>query len=205
MPTVLHNVVHLVSSVRRSARCSPHISLIACIVIASLLGACVQSPQQPENSATVAEITSEETREAQPSAPQEAESTITTKTENKSPAEPPKPRVNDSCDAYKTHKVKSTLVGQASYYADSLAGNSTASGESYDPTLYTAAHKKLKFGTILRVSNKKNKKVVCVKVNDRGPFGKSKRIIDLSREAAEALDMIRSGVIDIKAEVIFVP
>jgi len=84
---------------------------------------------------------------------------------------------------------------EASYYADSLAGNSTASGEPYDPKKLTAAHRTLPFGTRLRVTREGHGEVL-VTVNDRGPFIDG-RIIDLSRAAAEKIDMITAGIADV--------
>ncbi|MFD2892110.1 septal ring lytic transglycosylase RlpA family protein [Flavobacterium chuncheonense] len=69
-----------------------------------------------------------------------------------------------------------------SYYSDKLNGRKTASGEIFDNTLYTAAHKTLKFGTQLKVTNKSNGKSVIVVVNDRGPFVKG-RELDLTKKA----------------------
>lgn len=83
------------------------------------------------------------------------------------------------------------LSGQASYYSDSLAGNTTANGETYDPGALTAAHRTLPFGTRLRVRRINNGREVEVRVNDRGPFGHARRIIDLSRAAATALHLFR--------------
>jgi rare lipoprotein A len=94
-----------------------------------------------------------------------------------------------------------TQRGKASYYDDSLAGKRTASGEIYDPKKLTAAHRTLPFGTRVRVTNLFNDKSVIVRINDRGPFVKS-RIIDLSRAAAERLDMIDNGVVEVFIEVI---
>lgn len=91
--------------------------------------------------------------------------------------------------------------GTASYYADSLAGRSTASGEPYDPKAMTAAHRTLPFGTMVEVTRDDGRKVV-VRINDRGPFGKKKRIIDLSRRAAEELGMVRAGVAKVTVRVI---
>ena len=92
--------------------------------------------------------------------------------------------------------------GRVSYYADSLAGNHTANGEIYDPRKFTAASRTLPFGTRLRVTRINNNKSVEVRVNDRGPFGRRKRILDVSRAAAEALDMIRAGVVKVRVEVL---
>lgn len=70
----------------------------------------------------------------------------------------------------------------ASYYHDKFTGRKTASGARFDNNKLTAAHKKLPFGTILKVTNKINQKSVIVKVNDRGPFING-REIDLSKKA----------------------
>jgi rare lipoprotein A (peptidoglycan hydrolase) len=95
------------------------------------------------------------------------------------------------------------LQGLATYYADSLEGSATASGPDYDPDLFTAAHRSLPFGTRVRVTRTGvEKKVVCVTVNDRGPFGSRQRIIDLSRRAAEQLQMIGAGVVSVRVDVL---
>lgn len=70
----------------------------------------------------------------------------------------------------------------ASYYANKFHNHKTASGKRYDKNKLTAAHKKLPFGTILKVTNESNGKSIIVEVNDRGPFVRS-REIDLSRRA----------------------
>lgn len=70
----------------------------------------------------------------------------------------------------------------ASYYADKFHGRKTASGKKYDKNKFSAAHKKLPFGTIIKVTNEANGKSVLVEVTDRGPFVRS-RDIDLSRRA----------------------
>jgi rare lipoprotein A len=89
--------------------------------------------------------------------------------------------------------------GTASYYAPKFQGRRTASGEVYHKDSLTAAHKLLPFGTVLRVTNQKNGKTVLVKVNDRLPVS-SKRVIDLSYLAAQEVDMIREGLIQVKIE-----
>ncbi len=95
-----------------------------------------------------------------------------------------------------------TLQGEASYYGDSLAGHKTASGEPYRPSAFTAAHRKLPLGTVLRISRTDGSRVVYVRVNDRGPYGSKRRILDLSRAAAEELGMLRAGVLQVRAEVV---
>jgi len=103
---------------------------------------------------------------------------------------------------YAGQKPVLTLVGLASYYADSLAGNHTANGEIYDPSLRTADSRDLPFGTVVRVVRRDNGRSVIVRINDRGPFAGRKRIVDLSRAAAEQLDMIDAGVVRVRAEVL---
>ncbi|GMV78367.1 MAG: hypothetical protein AMXMBFR79_14980 [Chitinophagaceae bacterium] len=90
-----------------------------------------------------------------------------------------------------------TKTGKASYYSDNLRGNKTANGERYQPSEYTAAHKKLPFNTTVKVTNLNNNKTVTVRINDRGPYV-SGRIIDLSKAAAKELGMLNSGVVNVK-------
>jgi len=82
--------------------------------------------------------------------------------------------------------------GEASYYADSLHGQPTASGDPYDKSGYTAAHPSLPFGTKVSVTYLRTGNTVDVVINDRGPFV-DQRIVDVSRAAAEALGMIEDG------------
>ena len=91
--------------------------------------------------------------------------------------------------------------GIASYYADRFEGRPTASGEQFIQDGCTAAHPWLPFGSILRVVNEQNRREVVVRVNDRGPFVKG-RIIDLSRSAAEELQMISAGTVPVRIEVL---
>jgi len=90
-------------------------------------------------------------------------------------------------------------IGEASYYSDKFAGSKTASGEKYDPKKFTAAHRTYPFHTILKVTNLANGKFVYVRVNDKGPHKKT-RIIDISRIAAEKIDLIQMGVAKVKVE-----
>lgn len=90
----------------------------------------------------------------------------------------------------------------ASYYHDKFNGRKTASGQKYDNTKYTAAHKKLKFGTKVKVTNPKNGKFVVVTVNDRGPFVNG-REIDLSKRAFnEIADGRKSGHLIVNLEIV---
>lgn len=89
----------------------------------------------------------------------------------------------------------------ASYYAKKFHGKRTASGEKYNNYKFTAAHRKFKFGTLLRVTNLRNGKHVIVKVNDRGPHVRS-REIDLSRAAFMKIAVNKSsGEMRVKIEV----
>jgi rare lipoprotein A len=89
--------------------------------------------------------------------------------------------------------------GIASWYGREFEGRPTASGEIFDASQLTAAHPSLPFGTMLVVTNQHNKKSVTVRVNDRGPFVPA-RIIDVSRAAAEQLDMIVTGTAPVTVE-----
>jgi rare lipoprotein A len=89
--------------------------------------------------------------------------------------------------------------GIASWYGAEFMGRPTASGEIFNPSLLTAAHPALPFGTLLRVTNTQNSKQVIVRINDRGPYVSS-RIIDISQAAAEQLDMISTGTAPVIVE-----
>lgn len=93
------------------------------------------------------------------------------------------------------------LVGIASWYGNKYHGKLTASGETYNMRAYTAAHKTLPFGTIVRVINTDNNKSVDVKINDRGPFVKG-RVIDLSQKAFEKVGSTSEGVVSIRIEIL---
>ena len=95
-----------------------------------------------------------------------------------------------------------TETGIAVFYSDAMQGKRLASGEKYDKDALTAAHRTLPLGTMVKVTNLKNDKSVVVKVNDRGPHGSNKLIIDLSRRAAQELDMIQDGKAKVKVEVL---
>ena len=82
--------------------------------------------------------------------------------------------------------------GVASWYGPTFHGGRTASGETYDMNAMTGAHPTLPLPTWVRVTNLQNGRSVVIRLNDRGPFS-SNRIIDLSRAAAEQLEMIRAG------------
>jgi rare lipoprotein A len=89
--------------------------------------------------------------------------------------------------------------GKASYYADRMHGHRTASGERYDKSQLTAAHASLPFDTYLEVTNLSNGKTVVVRINDRMAHSRS-RVIDLSRAAAQQIDLIRAGIGTVKLQ-----
>ena len=91
--------------------------------------------------------------------------------------------------------------GIASYYAGKFQGRLTANGEIFDTNLFTAAHKTLPFNTIVKVTSDLTDESVLVRINDRGPFVAG-RIIDLSRAAAEAIEMVGRGLAPVTVEVI---
>ncbi len=92
--------------------------------------------------------------------------------------------------------------GLATFYGKEQQGGPTASGERFDMHKLTAAHRTLHMGTRVRVTNRKNGRSVEVRINDRGPYGNSQRIIDLSEAAARVLDMIDAGVVPVKLEIL---
>lgn len=92
-------------------------------------------------------------------------------------------------------------VGTASWYGRYFHGRPTASGEPYDMFALTAAHRKLKLGTWVRVTNLRNGKSVLVRINDRGPVPES-RIIDLSFEAATVLDFRARGLEKVRVDIV---
>ncbi len=94
-------------------------------------------------------------------------------------------------------------TGMATYYADRFHGRKTASGERYNKYKFTAAHRTLPFGTVVKVTSMLNGKSVTVRINDRMPQKrKGDRIIDLSRAAAKTLGMVRSGVVPVGIEIV---
>jgi len=99
--------------------------------------------------------------------------------------------------AYSSYDKKAV----ASYYADKFNGKKTASGESFSNSKLTAAHKKIPFGTKVKVTNLANNKSVIVVVNDRGPFGGG-RDIDLSKKAfMEIADNKNHGELKVSLEI----
>ena len=90
-------------------------------------------------------------------------------------------------------------MGLASWYGTRHHGRLTASGVVFNQNALTAAHRTLPFGTRVRVTNLENGRQVVVQITDRGPY-QSRRVIDLSREAAQALGMLTPGVVRVRLE-----
>ncbi|MES2254511.1 MAG: septal ring lytic transglycosylase RlpA family protein [Pseudomonadota bacterium] len=88
-------------------------------------------------------------------------------------------------------------TGIASWYGPTFYGKSTANGETYDGNALTAAHRTLPMPVNVRVTNLDNGKSIIVRVNDRGPYARG-RIIDLSRRAAELLDVVQTGTAKVR-------
>lgn len=88
---------------------------------------------------------------------------------------------------------------KASWYGPGFHGRKTANGEKFDQMSYTAAHKSLRFGTLLKVTNPKNGKSIVVRINDRGPYVEG-RDLDLSKAAAHELGLMRRGIARLKVE-----
>lgn len=89
--------------------------------------------------------------------------------------------------------------GTASYYGSAHQGNRTASGERFDQRDLTAAHRRLPFGTRVKITNLNNDRSVVVRINDRGPHTRN-RLIDVSKAAAEQLGMIAAGTARVRVQ-----
>ncbi|MGB9594687.1 MAG: septal ring lytic transglycosylase RlpA family protein [Candidatus Poribacteria bacterium] len=98
-------------------------------------------------------------------------------------------------------EIDKIQFGVASWYNNSFHGSKTASGEKYDKDDFTAAHRALPYGTIVKVTNIKNGRSVYVRINDRGPH-KASRKIDMSYAAAKKIGMINDGIARVRLEVI---
>jgi rare lipoprotein A len=96
-------------------------------------------------------------------------------------------------------QAKQKFTGIASFYHDKFQGRKTASGEKFDQNKLMAAHRFLKFGTKISITNTRNNKTVVVTVKDRGPFVKG-RVIDLSKRAAKLIGI--TGLAPVVCEVI---
>lgn len=98
-------------------------------------------------------------------------------------------------------KAPERMQGVASWYGEEFAGRTTANGEIFDPSLMTAAHRTLPFGTVLDITNPKTAQTVRVRVNDRGPYI-GNRVIDLSYAAAQQIGLIEPGIGPVEIKVV---
>ena len=98
-----------------------------------------------------------------------------------------------SCASYHVEKKGYREAGIASWYGPGFHGRKTASGKRYNQNAMTAAHRRLPFGTKVKVTNVDNDKYVVVEITDRGPYS-GRRVIDLSRAAAKKLEFVGRGV-----------
>lgn len=89
----------------------------------------------------------------------------------------------------------------ASYYHDKFNGRKTASGEIFNNADFTGAHRKLPFGTKVKVTNLRNNKSVVIEINDRGPFHSS-RSLDLSKAAFDEIENLGKGTMPVEYEVL---
>ena len=97
--------------------------------------------------------------------------------------------------------ASASIYGKASWYGSKFQGKLTASGKKYNMYDYTAAHKSLPLGTLVKVTNLSNKKWVYVKIIDRGPYAHG-RVLDLSYLAAKKIGLISKGVAKVKIDVV---
>ncbi len=100
-----------------------------------------------------------------------------------------------------TPSSSGSVQGRASWYGTTAHGKVTANGEIFNRYSFTAAHRSIPFGTVVRVHNLKNGRYVLVRINDRGPQPKN-RLLDVSRRAADSLKMFTPGVVPIAVQVI---
>jgi rare lipoprotein A len=96
---------------------------------------------------------------------------------------------------------RSELEGTASYYGEHFDGRPTASGEPFDMRKFSAAHRTMRLGTLVRVTNMDNGRSVDVCVNDRGPYAKD-RVLDLSYAAAKELGVLAEGTAPVRIEIV---
>ena len=128
--------------------------------------------------------------------PGNAETSIT---REQPPGPPARPKV--SAKENSTAAAKLLQTGKASWYGPQFQGKITANGDTFNQRAFTAAHPTLPFGSKVKVTNLANGKSVEVKITDRGPVV-GHRIIDVSRAAAEILEMKESGTTTVRLELV---
>jgi rare lipoprotein A len=175
-----------ISGVGVGAKSRLILRFLAVAVAAATLGGCVQTPLVSGHYAAVAPR-QEAAPEPERKAPVVRRAAVATKKRTALATSKPAADVRDAAH------------GLASYYR--FVGRRTASGEKFDASELTAAHRTLPFGTRLRVTNVATGQSVMVRVNDRGPFIPG-RVVDVSHSAAEVLGMTQQGVAKVKLDVV---
>lgn len=178
------------------------------IVLAACGGSARANPRTPDD--TQARPARQHRRErAEPARvrPAKAKDGATTGSDAKAEAET-NDETDDKAEA-KTDEIAfepgATERGEAAWYGGELHGSPTASGERFDKRKLTAAHRTLPLGAMVRVTNEKNGKSVELRINDRGPYGKRRRIIDVSEAAARILGFIDAGRCAVVIEILSLP
>ena len=124
---------------------------------------------------------------------------VTSETPEESPSHiPDEATVIPQRDPEPAIDTSRTQFGKAAWY--NFVGKKTANGEILDTVTPTAAHLSLPLASYAKVTNLDNSRSVIVKINDRGPYGRRERIIDLSPCAADTLDMKHAGVVAVAIE-----
>lgn len=121
----------------------------------------------------------------------------------------PEPKIEEVTPAVdEANSAATTIVNfvdkgemKVSWYGPRFHGRKTANGEIFDQEAFTAAHKTLRFGTLLRVTNPKNNISIIVRINDRGPFIRG-RHLDLSKAAARELGLIDIGIAKVDVDLV---
>ena len=168
-----------------SSRILKHVTIVLSIVIAGLVSACAEKLVSP-----VSEEVSRPAPEVSKPVPEVSEPALET---SKPAPEVSKPSPETVPE--KTYRE----TGIAAWYGKEFHGQKTASGETFDMNALSAAHRTLPLGTIIRVTNLDNFRSIKVRINDRGPFIKS-RILDLSYGAAKELGFAAQGTAMVKLE-----
>ena len=172
---------------RRSA------ATLSAAVLLALLAACTTAPSNKSSTAPGAGTAAPAPRPSRPAT--DASPTPGDRTDEVPPSAAPRPSLLAG------EVPREFQRGQASWYGPRFNGRRTASGERFDMQEFTAAHRTLPFGTMVRVHSLVNGRDVDVRITDRGPYS-GNRIIDLSRAAAEELGMLGMGL---KEVVLLVP
>jgi rare lipoprotein A len=172
---------------------------VAVALTAATLAACARSAVVTDKSASLAasRTASTETRTASVATASVARRRVAVAAKKHTPFATRK-RPADTQTSKRPADTPDGSHGIASFYAH---GTQTASGEKFDPTDLTAAHRTLPFGTRLRVTNVATGQSVTVRVNDRGPFIPG-RVVDVSQSAAETLGLVGRGIAKVKLDVV---